>query len=78
PQLSEHPLNSAVQQLVLTPDGRQLYLLAGNRLARYQINDTQLQLKESRILGDHPPYQLTALPGGSALLIEAANGVMRE
>ncbi|MGO2465427.1 MAG: ABC transporter permease subunit [Serratia proteamaculans] len=78
PQLSESPLESAVQQLVLTPDGRQLYLLSGNRLARYQINDTQLQLKETRILGDHTPYQLTALPGGSALLIEAADGGIRE
>uniref|UniRef100_A8GHP6 Binding-protein-dependent transport systems inner membrane component n=1 Tax=Serratia proteamaculans (strain 568) TaxID=399741 RepID=A8GHP6_SERP5 len=78
PQLSESPLESAVQQLVLTPDGRQLYLLSGNRLARYQINDTQLQLKETRILGDRTPYQLTALPGGSALLIEAADGSLRE
>lgn len=78
PQLSESPLESAVQQLVLTPDGRQLYLLSGNRLARYQINDTQLQLKETRILGNHTPYQLTALPGGSALLIEAADGGIRE
>ncbi|MFG0427764.1 ABC transporter permease subunit [Serratia liquefaciens] len=78
PQLSEITLDSAVQQLVLTPDGRQLYLLAGNRLARYQINDTQLQLKETRTLGEHSPYQLTALPGGSALLIEAPDGSVRE
>ncbi|ANS44184.1 ABC transporter permease subunit [Serratia inhibens] len=78
PQLSESALGSAPQQIVLTPDGRQLYLLAGNRLARYQINDTQLQLKETRTLGEHSPYQLTALPGGSALLIEAADGSVRE
>ena len=78
PQLSEITLDSAVQQLVLTPDGRQLYLLAGNRLARYQINDTQLQLKETRTLGEQSPYQLTALPGGSALLIEAPDGSIRE
>lgn len=78
PQLSESALESAPQQIVLTPDGRQLYLLAGNRLARYQINDTQLQLKETRTLGEHSPYRLTALPGGSALLIAAADGSVRE
>ncbi|AGO56421.1 transporter [Serratia plymuthica 4Rx13] len=78
PQLSASALDRAPQQIVLTPDGRQLYLLTDNRLARYQINGTQLQLKETRTLGEHSPYQLTALPGGSALLIEAADGSVRE
>lgn len=36
PQFSERPLEHDGEQLVLTPDGRQLYLLTGNRLARYQ------------------------------------------
>ena len=63
---------------MLTPDGRQLYLLTGNRLARYQIDGAQLQLRETRTLGEHAPYQMTALPGGSALLIKGADGNLRE
>ncbi|PYA68476.1 phosphate ABC transporter permease, partial [Serratia marcescens] len=78
PQFSERPLEHDAEQLVLTPDGRQLYLLAGNRLARYQIDGAQLQLRETRTLGEHAPYQMTALPGGSALLIKGADGNLRE
>lgn len=78
PQFSERPLEHDAGQLVLTPDGRQLYLLAGNRLARYQIDGAQLQLRETRTLGEHAPYQMTALPGGSALLIKGADGNLRE
>ncbi|CAI0828452.1 Phosphate transport system permease protein pstC [Serratia entomophila] len=78
PQLSALALEGGAQQLVLTPDGRQLYLLAGNRLARYQIDGAQLQLSETRTLGERPPYRLTALPGGSALLITGADGNTRE
>lgn len=77
-KLSERALEQGAQQLLLTPDGRQLYLLTGNRLACYQINDARLQLSETRLLGEHPPYQMTALPGGSALLIKGADGDMRE
>lgn len=75
---TELQLNAAVQQLLLTPDGRQLYVLTGNQLARYQIDDTQLQLRETRTFGEHPPYRLTALPGGSALLIRAGDGSLSE
>ena len=78
PQFSERPLEHDAEQLVLTPDGRQLYLLTGNRLARYQIDGAQLQLRETRTLGEHAPYQMTALPGGSALLIKGADGNLRE
>ncbi|CAI0875058.1 ABC transporter permease subunit [Serratia ficaria] len=78
PQLSAFALEGGAQQLVLTPDGRQLYLLAGNRLARYQISGAQLALRETRVLGEHPPYRMTALPGGSALLIAGADGKVRE
>ncbi len=72
------PLAGAAQQLLLTPDGRQLYVLSGNQLARYQVERAQLQLRETRPLGEHPPYRLTALPGGSALLIRAGDGSLRE
>ncbi|ATM77428.1 ABC transporter permease subunit [Serratia fonticola] len=75
---TEIPLAAAPQQLLLTPDGRQLYLLTGNQLARYQIEGAQPQLRETRTLGEHPPYRLTALPGGSALLIQAGDGSLRE
>lgn len=77
-QQTQLPLHAAAQQLFLTPDGRQLYLLTGNQLARYQIEGTQLSLRETRTLGEHPPYHLTALPGGSALLIRAGDGSLRE
>ncbi|MFV8971401.1 ABC transporter permease subunit [Serratia fonticola] len=77
-QPTEIPLAAAPQQLLLTPDGRQLYLLTGNQLARYQIEGAQPQLRETRTLGEHPPYRLTALPGGSALLIQAGDGSLRE
>lgn len=62
-QPAEIPLTTAPQQLLLTPDGRQLYLLTGNQLARYQIEGAHPQLRETRTLGEHPPYRLTALPG---------------
>ncbi|WP_196062107.1 MULTISPECIES: ABC transporter permease subunit [unclassified Serratia (in: enterobacteria)] len=75
---TEIPLEAAPQQLLLTPDGRQLYLLTGNQLARYQIEGAQPQLRETRTLGEHLPYRLTALPGGSALLIQAGDGSLRE
>lgn len=78
PQQTAIPLAGAAQQLLLTPDGRQLYVLAGNQLARYQIAGAQLQLRETRLLGEHPPYRLTALPGGSALLIRASDGSLWE
>ncbi len=77
-QPTEIPLTDVPQQLLLTPDGRQLYLLTGNQLARYQIEGAQPQLRETRTLGEHPPYRLTALPGGSALLIQAGDGSLRE
>lgn len=64
-QPTEIPLTDVPQQLLLTPDGRQLYLLTGNQLARYQIEGAQPQLRETRTLGEHPPYRLTALPGGA-------------
>lgn len=72
------PLFATVEQLLLTPDGQQLYVLIGNQLSRYQIEGAQLQLRETRLLGEHPPYRLTALPGGSALLVRAADGSLRE
>ncbi|MDC6109802.1 ABC transporter permease subunit [Serratia rubidaea] len=71
-------LSEDVQQLVLAPDGRQLYLLSGNRLARYQIDGTQLRLQETQTLGEQAPYRLTALPGGSALIVHAADGTLQE
>lgn len=77
-QPMEIQLATAPQQLLLTPDGRQLFLLTGNQLARYQVDGTGLQLSETTDLGEHSPYHLTALPGGSALLIRAADGSMSE
>lgn len=77
-QQTQVQLKAAAQQLLLTPDGRQLYLLSGNQLARYQIDGAQLSLRETRTLGEFPPYQLTTLHGGNALLIRAADGSLRE
>lgn len=78
PAVSETPLNAAPQQLIITPDGRQLYVLSGNQLARYRIDDVQLTLRETRKIGEKAPYHMTALPGGSALIIQDAEGEMRE
>ncbi|MFC0225165.1 ABC transporter permease subunit [Serratia aquatilis] len=77
-QQTEIQLASAAQQILLTPDGRQLFLLTGNQLARYQVDGARLHLSETVTLGEQPPYHLTALPGGSALLIRAADGSMSE
>jgi phosphate transport system permease protein len=77
-QPTQLQLNAAAQQLLLTPDGRQLYLLSGNQLARYQIEGAQLSLRETLTLGEHLPYALTLLPGGHALLIRAGDGSLRE
>ncbi|WP_273870309.1 ABC transporter permease subunit [Serratia odorifera] len=77
-RVSELPLDAAAQQLIITPDGRQLYLLSGDWLARYQIEGDRLQLSETRRLGGQGPYRISALPGGSALLVHAADGQLRE
>lgn len=78
PQLHEIPLEHDIQQLVLAPDGSQLYLLSGDQLLRYALAGAQVLASETRDLGAQAPYHLTALPGGSALLIQGADGSLHE
>ncbi|WP_417903527.1 ABC transporter permease subunit [Chania multitudinisentens] len=78
PQHLELQLPTTAEQLILAPDGRQLYLLAGNQLTRYQVDGVQLHQREILTLGEHPPYRLMALPGGGALLIRAGDGSLHE
>lgn len=84
-EMTEVP--KAIDQLLLTPDGRLLYLLSGHQLYIYQFG-TELTLREivplseDKLLGDkHPsqgPLRLSLLAGGKSLLVQAPDGVVTQ
>ncbi|MEH2921106.1 ABC transporter permease subunit [Samsonia erythrinae] len=66
--------DNAVQQLLLTPDGQQLYLLSGGELMQWQVDGAALTLREKRQLQLAEPLHLALLSGGRSLLVQAADG----
>jgi len=67
------PLTQPAQQLLVTPDGRQLYLLSGKQLAVYHQEQQKWVLREQRHWSQ-PPQHIALLPGGSSLLVQVADG----
>ncbi|UCZ74462.1 ABC transporter permease subunit [Dickeya zeae] len=63
-----------VQQLLLSPDGQQLYALSGNRLTVWQLREQVLTARETVTLPGTAPLSLSLLAGGHSLLIKSADG----
>ncbi|WP_145594722.1 ABC transporter permease subunit [Yersinia aleksiciae] len=70
------------EQLLLTPDGRLLYLLSGNQLYIYQLG-SELTLREVVSLRDDKhaadgPLSLSLLAGGKSLLVQSPDGQLTQ
>ncbi|KMK81269.1 ABC transporter permease subunit [Pectobacterium brasiliense] len=63
-----------ISQLLLTPDGQQVYLLSGKTLTLWQVGANALTLREERQLQQAEPLHLALLSGGRSLLVQAADG----
>lgn len=63
-----------INQLLLTPDGQQVYLLSGKTLTLWQVGANALTLREERQLQLAEPLHLALLSGGRSLLVQAADG----
>ncbi|WP_186379112.1 ABC transporter permease subunit [Yersinia frederiksenii] len=71
-----------INQLLLTPDGRLLYLLSGHQLYIYQFG-TELTLREVVPLLDDKslsagPLNLSILAGGKSLLVQSSDGQLTQ
>lgn len=71
-----------VDQLLLTPDGRLLYLLSGNQLSIYQFG-SELTLREVVSLREDKhavdgPLTLSLLAGGKSLLVQSPDGQLTQ
>ncbi|PWC22869.1 phosphate ABC transporter permease [Brenneria roseae subsp. roseae] len=66
--------NAAVEQLLLTPDGQQIYLLEGTKISLWQPESNLLKLRENRQLSVPGPLRLALLSGGRSLLVQSADG----
>lgn len=71
-----------INQLLLTPDGRLLYLLSGHQLYIYQFGP-ELTLREVVPLLDDKslsagPLNLSVLAGGKSLLVQSADGQLTQ
>ncbi|WP_413737624.1 ABC transporter permease subunit [Sodalis sp. RH21] len=64
---------AAIDRLLLAPDGRLLYLLAGNELSIYPIGgEGPIALRQRQVLAAAGPVQLTLLPVDGSLLVRDA------
>lgn len=60
------------EQIVLTPDGRQIYTIGGARLTLWQREDDRLTRRATAALPSTGPWRLALLSGGRSLLVYAA------
>ncbi|MBI0460397.1 ABC transporter permease subunit [Dickeya dianthicola] len=67
-------LAEPTEQLLLTPDGQQLYTLSGNRLTVWQPSEQALTARETITLPGAAPLSLSLLAGGHSLLVKSADG----
>ncbi|MCU5774006.1 ABC transporter permease subunit [Erwiniaceae bacterium BAC15a-03b] len=68
-------INSAgSDQLLLTPDGKLLFALAGNLLRVWRISGDQISLRDIITLQEKP-QQMQLLSGGNSLLIAGPSGI---
>ncbi|NDL65396.1 ABC transporter permease subunit [Acerihabitans arboris] len=67
------PDGGGINQVLLSPDGRLLYLLAENQLSIYRLNDDgQIQLRQRQALAPAGPAHITLLPADGSLLVRDA------
>lgn len=66
--------NRTVEQLLLTPDGRQIFLLDGTAISLWQFESNSLRLREIQRLNVPGPLRLALLSGGRSLLVQSADG----
>lgn len=64
----------AVDQLLLTPDGRQIYLLNGRELSVWQSDAQTWIRRETVSLAGRGSLHLALLSGGRSLLVQSADG----
>lgn len=65
--------DAAVDDVLLSPDGRLLYLLEMNQLFIYRLNDDgQVQLRQRQALAPAGPVQITQLTTDGSLLVRDA------
>ncbi|MDN0109222.1 ABC transporter permease subunit [Yersinia mollaretii] len=81
-QITELTDAPSVEQLLLTPDGRLLYLLSGNQLYLYSLG-TELTLREVVSLREDKhavdgPLTLSLLAGGKSLLVQSPDGQLTQ
>ncbi|QDX29272.1 ABC transporter permease subunit [Dickeya poaceiphila] len=72
--VSQVTLTEPVEQLVLTPDGQQLYTLNGHRLTVWRLREQVLTARETVVLPGAAPLSLSLLAGGHSLLVKSADG----
>ena len=70
----QHLALSGVTQLVLTPDGRLLFTLAGKHLQVWALSESTPQLRDDIILMS-PVKTLALLSGGNSLLVAGDTGI---
>lgn len=61
-------------QLILTPDGKLLFALAGNLLRVWRITADEISLRDTITLQEKP-HQMQLLSGGNSLLIAGPSGI---
>ncbi len=67
------PADGPVDEVLLSPDGRLLYLRAENLLSIYRLNDDgRIQLRQRLALAPAGPVHITLLPADGSLLVSAA------
>ncbi|WP_192457418.1 ABC transporter permease subunit [Musicola keenii] len=71
-------LDDVVGQLLLAPDGQQLYTLSERRLTVWEWRGSMLSIRETLVLPGTAPFSLSLLAGGHSLLINDANGVLSQ
>ena len=64
------PFDPIVDQMLISADGRQLYVVSGGRLGLYILADDGMpRLREQVVLADGGPARITLLPADGSLLV---------
>ncbi|QUJ68103.1 ABC transporter permease subunit [Photobacterium sp. GJ3] len=74
--LSMPEISEEITAMIATPDGRSLYLLAGDWLRAIDLQGVKgsIRLQQNVSRGSGQPVAMTALSGANSLLITGANG----
>ncbi|MEI7063109.1 ABC transporter permease subunit [Dickeya chrysanthemi] len=72
--IGQTALTEPTDQVLLTPDGQQIYTLSANRLTVWQLGEQVLTARETVTLPGTAPFSLALLAGGHSLLVKSADG----